>query len=169
MTEATITQRQQQRDVVKGVEVKGGCGFSPSDFSRIRLICCIRWPGVILTAEVWRLTSPANRRGSCPTRAVCVFLRFTFTLLSVVVGFFIYFFCYTSKELKVLFRKITPWYEIFALKRIFWDPLLNYATRLANWFSCENEPVRQQIKKGAQATATNRWICKGRIPAACKD
>lgn len=64
--EVTITQQQQQqqRDVVKGVEVKGGCGFSPSDFSRIRLICCIRWPGVIVTAEVWRLTSPADRRAA---------------------------------------------------------------------------------------------------------
>lgn len=68
--EATITQQQQQRVVVKGVEVKGGCGFSPSDLSRIRLICCIRWPGVILTAEVWRLTSPADRSGSCPTRTL---------------------------------------------------------------------------------------------------
>lgn len=35
--------------------------------------------------------------------------------------------CYTSKELNVLFQKISPGHEIFALKQIFEDPLLNYA------------------------------------------
>lgn len=79
--EATITQHQQQRDVVKGVEVKGGCGFSPSDFSGICLICCIRWPGVILTTEVWRLTSPTDRRGSAQGRLFFSALLLHFCLL----------------------------------------------------------------------------------------